>query len=121
MMSLNTPATAYNGELALWINGNQVAHFRPGSPTGYWDASGNYRIRTGSPAFTGFRWRDTTSLGLNWVRLMNYDATPKVWFDDVVVATDRVGCLPEPATPAALGAGGLLLAALARRRSRAVH
>ena len=120
MVSLNSPANGYNGELAAWINGNEAAYFRPGTPTGYWDGSGNWRMRSDSPAFGGFRWRDTTSLGLNWVKLQNYDATPRVWFDDLVVATERVGCLPEPQLPGALAAGGLLLAALARRRSRRV-
>jgi len=117
MVTLNTPATATNGELALWVNGNQVAHFRPGTPNGYWDGSGNWQMNGTSPAFPGLRWRDTTSLGLNWVKVMNYDATPKVWFDDVVVATERVGCLPEPSLSLALAAGVALLAGLARVKS----
>ena len=119
MVTLNTPATASNGELALWVNGNQVAHFRPGTPSGHWDGIGNWQMNATSPAFTGFRWRDTTSLGLNWVRIMNYDATPRVWFDDVVVATERIGCLPEPGLSGSLAAGVALLALLARRRPRA--
>jgi hypothetical protein len=53
MVSLNTPASAYNGELALWIDGNEVAYFRPGTPTGYWDGAGDWRTRSGSPAFPG--------------------------------------------------------------------
>ncbi len=119
MLSLNTPASASNGELVTWINGTAVANFQPGAPNGYWDGAGNWRMRVGSPAFGGFRWRDTTSLGINWVKLQNYDATPRVWFDDVVVSTERIGCLPEPALPGSLPAAIVLLAALARRRSRA--
>jgi len=121
MVTLNTPATASNGELTVWINGDEVANFRSGTPTGYWDAAGDWRMRSGSPAFGGFRWRDTTSLGLNWVKLQNFDATTRVWFDDVVVATERIGCLPEPRCAASLGCGVILLAALARGRSGKGH
>ena len=118
MVSLNSPASATNGELTVWIDGDEVASFRPGTPPGYWDGAGNWRIRSGSPAFTGFLWRDTTSLGLNWVKIQNYDATPRVWFDDVVVATERIGCLPEPTRSASFACGVALLTVLARRRSR---
>ena len=55
MVSLNTPATASNGELIVWINGAEVANFRPGAPNGYWDTLGNWRMRASSPAFGGFR------------------------------------------------------------------
>jgi hypothetical protein len=116
MVSVNTPASASNGELTVWIDGDEVTSFRPGTPNGYWDGAGHWRMRSGSPAFTGFRWRDTTSLGLNWVKLQNYDATPRVWFDDIVVATERIGCLPEPTLPGSFACGVILLAALARRR-----
>jgi hypothetical protein len=109
MVSMNSPATANNGELATWINGVQVADFHPGAPNGYWDGSGNWRMNAGSPSFPGFRWRDTTSLGLNWVKLQNYDASSKVWFDDVVVSTSRIGCYGQsPSTPTAPAAPVLL-------------
>src|SRR5439155_3563313 len=86
-----------NGELVTWINGTEVANFHPGAPNGYWDSVGNWRMRATSPPFTGFRWRDTTSLGLNWVKIQNFDAAPRVSFDDVIVATQRVGCNGQPA------------------------
>jgi uncharacterized protein (TIGR03382 family) len=116
MISMNSPATASNGELVNWIDGNEIANFHAGAPNGYWDGEGNWRMRSGSPAFGGFRWRDTTALGLNWVKIQNYDATPRVWFDDLVVSTQRVGCLPEPGAAGSLAAGVVLLAALGRRR-----
>jgi hypothetical protein len=99
MVGLNTPASASNGELAVWIDGAPVVHFRPGAPNGFWDAVGNWRMDAGSPAFGGFRWRDTSSLGLNWVKLQSYNAVPRIWFDDVVVSTERIGCNGEPAPP----------------------
>ena len=103
MVTLNTPATANNGELVTWINDAEVANFRPGPPNGYWDSAGNWRMSSSSPPFGGFRWRDNTSLGLNWVKVQSYDAAPKVWFDDVIVATQRVGCNGQgaPTPPAA--------------------
>ena len=103
MVSLNTPSTATNGEFTVWMNGTEVVAFRPGNPRGYWDGSGNWRMNSTSPEFTGFRWRDTTSLGLNWVKVQSYNAIPKMWVDDLVVATERIGChgsTPPPASPA---------------------
>src|SRR5262249_46063672 len=92
MVAMNSPVTSSNGELATWINGVQVASFRPGSPNGYWDADGSWRMNASSPGFGGFKWRDTTSLGLNWIKLQNYDSATRVWFDDVAISTQRIGC-----------------------------
>ena len=113
MVAMNSPASASNGELAVWIDGAEVANFRPGAPNGSWDGSGNWRMGGGS-SFSGFRWRDTASLGLNWVKLQNYNAVPRVWFDDVVVSTERVGCHGQQVTPMPPGTGDdLVLAAQA--------
>ena len=106
MVSLNSLVTANNGELAVWLNNAETAHFRPGAPNGYWDSGGSWRMNASSPPFGGFVWRNSTSLGLNWVKIQNYDAAPKVWIDDVVVATQRIGCngqstSPPPASPPA--------------------
>jgi hypothetical protein len=63
-----------NGEMAYWIDG-QLAH-----------------------QVTTMQWRTTTDLGLNKVRLQHYVTTAgaqnhsnRVWFDDVVVSTERIG------------------------------
>jgi hypothetical protein len=110
MVKLNSAPNVKDGELALWIDGVQQAHFAPGSPHGYWDILGNWQMDTNSPPFEGFLWRDVLDYGLNWVQLQNYDAPLDVWYDDLVVATKYIGpvntgAIPEPSS--------LLLGALA--------
>jgi len=92
MAKLNSSGSTRDGELALWVDGNLVRHFRPGSPLGSWDSSGNWVTSSSGQPFEGFLWRDTTSLGLNWVKLMNYGASYDVLVDDFVVSRARVGC-----------------------------
>lgn len=113
-LKMNTPAGQKNGEWQLWVDGNEVANMVPGSPAGYWDSAGNWHFDAGSPGFQGFQWRDTSSLGLNWVKVQNFDATGRVWVDDVVVSTERVGCNgqaapPPPPPPPPTGGGGSAL------------
>ncbi|MEO7133666.1 MAG: hypothetical protein ABI024_05550, partial [Vicinamibacterales bacterium] len=58
---------------------------------------------------SGMRWRDVPELQLNKAWLQHYVAagdaqqSNRVWFDDVVVSTARIGCglPPEVATPTA--------------------
>lgn len=79
-MKLNTPGVA-DGEMAFWVD----------------DQLGI--------ATNGIRWRDIPELGLNKAFLQHYievgdtDVSNRVWFDDVVVSTERIGCAgvgPEP-------------------------
>jgi len=104
MVKLNTTASGHEGELRLWIDGLEVVHFQPGSPTGSHDgSSGNWTTGGGSP-FSGFQWRDVLTYGLNWIKLQNYDTdgTPTtVRFDDLVVATSYIGpiSLTGPGSP----------------------
>jgi hypothetical protein len=109
MVGMNSPETTNSGTLATWINGVQIANFYPGAPNGYWDTSGNWRMNASSPPFSGFKWRDTTTLGLNWVKLQNFDSAWKVWFDDVVVSTSRIGCNGQGSSTAAAPAPPVLL------------
>ena len=71
MMEANTPGAA-DGEMTYWIN-DELGHH-----------------------VDGMRWRTTDSLQLNRVRLQHYiessDQPQRVWFDDVVVSTERIGC-----------------------------
>jgi hypothetical protein len=75
MMELNTPGQ-HDGRMAYWMN-DVLQHEE-----------------------TGMYWRDIPELQLNKVRLQHYlapgDATQsnRVWFDDVVVSTERIGCEP---------------------------
>ena len=115
MIKVNDPNDS-NGEQALWIDGKPVSHLGKGFPKGLWTydkftpGKGGQGIRwsdekggpeqfavpnDGAP-FEGFRWRTVPGLNVNFVWLYTYTAKPaghyiKVWFDDVVVATDYIG------------------------------
>lgn len=105
-----------NGEQALWLDGQLVAHLGKGFPKGRWTfdkfepGKGGEGVRwnrekgdrehfqvpaEGEP-FEGFRWRTVRELNVNYVWLYLFTQKPaghrmKVWFDDVVVATDYIG------------------------------
>jgi hypothetical protein len=107
-----------NGEQALWINGRQVSHLGKGFPKGLWtfdkfqpgrggdgvrwnDERGDretFKVPADGAPFEGFRWRNVPELNVNYVWLYVYTAKPaghriRVWFDDVVVATEYIGPL----------------------------
>ncbi|MHC4394323.1 MAG: InlB B-repeat-containing protein [Planctomycetota bacterium] len=110
MMKMNNPTTERNGELALWVNGEPwyvgaqlASHLGEGFPNGYW-LWDSFFPDIGSPPFDGFRWRSTEDLKINWVWLLVYISSledpghiNKIWFDDVVVATEYIG--PISTTP----------------------
>lgn len=116
-----------NGEQALWLDGVPVAHLGKGFPKGLWtydkfqpgrggegirwnrEAGGpeRFSVPEGGAPFEGFRWRTVPELNVNFVWLYVYTQKPaghriKVWFDDVVVATEYVGPIqPRPTGNAA--------------------
>lgn len=77
MMRLNTPGEA-DGVMAFWMN-DELGHEQ-----------------------TGMHWRDVPELQLNKAWLQHYidqgdaDESNRVWFDDVVVSTQRIGCSDAP-------------------------
>jgi hypothetical protein len=77
MMELNTPGQA-DGSMAFWID----------------DGLGHM--------VEGMAWRDVSELQLNRAILEHYiepgdtDHPNQVWFDDVVVSTERIGCSSTP-------------------------
>ena len=106
-----------NGELALWIDGRPVSHLGKGFPKGKWifdkfnpgeegqsvrwnhekgDREYFETASCGDP-FDGFRFRTTQELNVNFVWLYLYltkgthGHVNRVWFDDVVVATEYIG------------------------------
>jgi hypothetical protein len=108
-----------NGEMALWIDGNQVSHLGPGFPRGKWvfdkfhpgqegdgvrwnqekgDREYFSTARGGDP-FEGFRFRTVEPLKINFLWLYLYITkgteghANRVWYDDVVVATEYIGPL----------------------------
>lgn len=119
MLKLNNPVSASNGELRLWVNDVEVGHLRQGAPSGKYlhdqflpeGSDGlawyqqNYPWSMGQVAmapFEGFRWRSTENLKLNAISLQYYATKPyqgtevdpeRVWFDDMVLAKSRIGCI----------------------------
>ena len=107
-----------DGELALWVDGNKVGHFRPGEPVGTWlratfHVGGcDYAACTDPQPFEGFDFRSSDQVRFNkfvldaYYQLDTYQrkrqalidkgldpsSTQTILYDDVVVATRRVGC-----------------------------
>jgi len=104
MMKMNDPVTERNGEQALWIDGKLwkkdgqiVSHLGEGFPNGYWNKDSFYPD-PGADPFEGFLWLTYEERKkLNWIWLSLYISSApnghvsKVWFDDVVVATEYIG------------------------------
>jgi hypothetical protein len=110
-----------NGEMALWIDGQQVSHLGPGFPKGKWTfdkfqpgQSGDgvrwnhdkgdrehFTTAAGGDPFEGFRFRTVPALNTNFIWLYVYITkgtrghANRVWFDDVVVAKEYIGPLAE--------------------------
>jgi len=108
-----------DGELVLWIDGQKVSHLGKGFPCGKWtfdkfqpgQEGGGVRWSTekgrreyfetaaGGDPFEGFRFRTVKDLNVNFVWLYLYITkgteghANRVWFDDVVVATQYIGPL----------------------------
>jgi hypothetical protein len=105
-----------NGEQALWIDGKLVSHVGKGFPKGLWvfdkftprkggdgvrwnfakGAREDFKVPAEGAPFEGFRWRTVPELKVNYVWLYLYTEKPpgyriRVWFDNVVVATDYIG------------------------------
>lgn len=115
MVKMNSTPDSYDGELALWVDGERAAHFYKGGPEGYFQRE-KFRVDPDHPdaePFEGFRWRKDMDVNVNVLRLQNYvsertfnsvaryveehpdfqanteEAT--VHFDDVVMATQYIG------------------------------
>ena len=97
MVKLNNPATASNGEHAIWLNGAKISHLGQGFPNGTWSGGNFIQNSSGSP-FPGFQWRTDPSLNLNYIWLQHYapngSSSPQdMKFAHVVAATSYIGCL----------------------------
>ncbi|MBM3494514.1 MAG: hypothetical protein FJX72_09390 [Armatimonadetes bacterium] len=104
MLKLNSAPDKADGELALWLDGKPTYRIGPGTPRGTWTGLG-FHAKQGGEAFEGFRWRKSADLKLNFLWLMHYvtenaarqnnvrdpQKVNRVWFDDIVVATEYVG------------------------------
>lgn len=104
MLKLNSAPDRSDGELALWLDGRPAYRIGPGTRRGPWTGMGFETREKGEP-FDGFRWRAHAGLRLNFFWLLHYvtenaarqnNVAPptvpnRVWFDDIVVATEYVG------------------------------
>ncbi|MEX2139999.1 MAG: carbon-nitrogen hydrolase family protein [Pirellulales bacterium] len=121
MMKMNDPDDT-NGEMAFWLDGKRISHLGKGFPKGKWvydkfnpgdDGEGirwnrekggpeRFMVPKGGAPFEGFRWRTADDLKLNYVWLYLYITqapaghVSRVWFDDVVIATEYIGPIKKP-------------------------
>lgn len=112
MIKLNKPGQP-DGELALWLEGKLVGHFKKGIRTTRWTGMGFKQLEQNAnegEIFPGFDFRSSDQLKLNFFWLLHYvtdindrrngqnnpPATNPVWFDHIVVAEDYIGPLSIP-------------------------
>ncbi|MFU8806468.1 MAG: hypothetical protein ACNA8W_21830, partial [Bradymonadaceae bacterium] len=110
MARLNdAPGSAEGGELAAWIDDELVYHYTEDGPLGYWirdkfcpaDADNSSCLNYAPPEdereqeVLNLQWRNSLDLKLNYLWIQNYISSGdgSVEFDDVVVATTRIGCM----------------------------
>lgn len=107
-LKLNPDPTSGTGAiLEVWENDNLIRRFDDTGPYGYWvadkfcpsDADGTecttYRPANPALALLNQQWRSTTALKINYFWPQNYNTAStnsSLLFDDMVVATQRIGC-----------------------------
>ena len=102
------PGSPAGGELGLWVDDVPVIQFTDASPLGYWvkdkfcpDAADgtectDYRPTNPDLVPLDLQWRSTADLRLNAFWPQNYiteGGEGSVWYDDMVLATRRIGCI----------------------------
>ncbi len=112
MIKLNDPEER-NGEQAFWIDGKLIGRFGPGTIEGTWLTDKFRRsgvFNTDPKPFEGFRWRTDDRVKINTFWLLYYlaavfendynpndpdipynDNIARVYFDNVVLATEYIG------------------------------
>jgi len=104
MVKMNDPPSAHNGEQAFWIDGRLarhdgqvVSHIGTGFPHGRWTGGWWHPDANEAGTFEGYQWRTAEALALNyvWTYLYITAAPPghvsRVWYDNLVIATEYVG------------------------------
>jgi hypothetical protein len=101
------PATSAGAELALWVEDELIVRFTDEGPLGYWirdkfcpDAAvgtecTDYRPAEPDLVPLDLRFRSSDALKLNALWPQNYitdEGGGSVWYDDLVLATRRIGC-----------------------------
>lgn len=103
----NTPGET-DGQQTFWIDGVKIGDWRPGYPTGTWNAARYDVVGPKHPYaedFEGFEYRTDGSVqisevALNWfvseARGIGHDAEENVvFFDNVVVSTEYIGLVTD--------------------------
>lgn len=101
MVRLNTPGLS-DGEFRVWQDGEEMGHWKPGSPKGKWNAGKYTHSSVGTP-FEGFMWREASNpdLRINNIKFEFYDTkSPKgynnfVQYSNVVIAKKRIGPISQ--------------------------
>jgi hypothetical protein len=105
MIKLNSAPDERDGELALWVDGKPAMHFAKGMRRGPWSGMGFKLVESGGEPFEGLRLRTSMDLKINHLWLEHYvdegaqrhnkvrnpNRVNRVWFDDIVVATEYIG------------------------------
>jgi len=105
MIKLNSAPDERDGELALWIDGKPAMRFAKGMRRGRWSGMGFQLVESGGEPFEGLRLRTSMNLKINHLWLEHYvdegaqrqnkvtspNRVNRVWFDDIVVATEYIG------------------------------
>ncbi|MHC4396318.1 MAG: carbon-nitrogen hydrolase family protein [Planctomycetota bacterium] len=105
MVKMNSAPDKADGELTLWIDGEQVAHFIKGVKRGLWSGMGFDLVKEGGQPFEGLRLRTDNALKINYLwlehyvdegaqrqnRVKNPNKVNRVWFDNIVVARKYIG------------------------------
>jgi len=102
-----------DGEQAFWIDGELwradgqvVSHHGPGFPRGGWTGGWWAPDADSDNTFEGFSWRTDEDLGLNYLWAYLYITrapeghTSRVWFDQIIVATEYIGPMGNSAPDA---------------------
>lgn len=106
MVRLNTMPETPDGALALWLDGRRVLQVQRGTRLS--PPAGRREVRRDGTPFEGFRWRRSRELKLNYFWLQHYvtealfqrlgkrpHAINRVWFANVVLATEYIGPLAK--------------------------
>ena len=105
MIKMNSAPDKADGELTLWIDGEQVAHFVKGVKRNNWTGMGFDLVEEGGEPFEGLLLRTDNALKVNYLWLEHYvdegaqkqnrvenpNRINRVWFDNVVVARKYIG------------------------------
>jgi len=94
-LTLNDPVSAFSGEIAMWIDGVEVARVKQGTLGTF--TEDNFTPGSGGSAFEGFQWRNDAALKFNYLQLLHFvDNDPTgmvnaVNYDHVVLARKYIG------------------------------